>query len=75
MNVYMYYILGTAVAQWLSCCATNRKVAGSISDDVIGIFYWHNSSDSYMVLRQTQPLTKNEYQEHFLEVKAAGAQG
>jgi len=26
----------TAVAQWLSCCATNRKVAG-----VIGIFYWH----------------------------------
>jgi len=29
---------GTAVAQWLRCCATNRKVAGSIPDGVIGIF-------------------------------------
>ena len=32
-------ILGTAVAQWLRCCATNRKVAGSIPDGVIGIFH------------------------------------
>ena len=32
---------GTAVAQWLRCCATNRKVAGSIPDGVIGIFHWH----------------------------------
>jgi len=30
---------GTAVAQWLRCCATNRKVAGSISYGVIGIFH------------------------------------
>ena len=29
---------GAAVAQWLRCCATNRKVAGSIPDGVIGIF-------------------------------------
>jgi len=28
----------TAVARWLRCCATNRKVAGSIPDGVIGIF-------------------------------------
>ena len=28
----------TAVAQWLRCCATNRKVAGSIPD-VIGTFH------------------------------------
>jgi hypothetical protein len=27
------------VAQWLRYCATNRKVAGSIPDGVIGIFY------------------------------------
>jgi hypothetical protein len=27
------------VAQWLRCCATNRKVAGSIPDDVIGFFH------------------------------------
>ena len=32
-------IRGTAVAQWLRCCATNRKVAGSISDGVIRIFH------------------------------------
>ena len=31
--------LGTAVAHWLRCCATNRKVAGSIPDGVIGIFH------------------------------------
>ena len=30
---------GTAVAQWLRCCATNRKVAGSIPTGVIGIFH------------------------------------
>jgi hypothetical protein len=30
---------GTAVAQWLRYCATNRKVAGSILDGVIGIFH------------------------------------
>ena len=29
----------TAVAQWLRCCATNRKLAGSIPDGVIGIFH------------------------------------
>jgi len=27
------------VAQWLRCCTTNRKVAGSIPDGVIGIFH------------------------------------
>ena len=26
-----------AVAQWLRCCATNRKVTGSIPDGAIGI--------------------------------------
>ena len=30
---------GTALAQWLRCCATNRKVAGSIPGGVIGIFH------------------------------------
>ena len=28
-----------AVAQWLRCCATNRKVAGSIPDGAVGIFH------------------------------------
>ena len=29
---------GTAVAQWIRCCAKNQKVAGSIPDGFIGIF-------------------------------------
>jgi hypothetical protein len=32
-------LTGTAVAQWLRHCATNRKVFGSIPDGVIGIFH------------------------------------
>jgi hypothetical protein len=31
--------LAPAVSQWLRYCVTNRKVAGSIPDDVIGIFH------------------------------------
>ena len=38
----------TAVAQWLRCCATNRKVAGSIPDGVTVIFHWHNPSGRTM---------------------------
>ena len=34
-------LFGTTVAQWLRCCATNRKVAGSIPAGVIEIFYSH----------------------------------
>jgi len=49
---------GTAVAQWLRCCATNRKFAGSIPDGVTGIFHWHNLSDRTMALGSTQPLTE-----------------
>ena len=40
-NVIVPEGTGTAVAQWLSCCATNRKVAGSIPAGVIGIFHLH----------------------------------
>jgi len=31
-------IMRAALAEWLRRCATNRKVAGSIPDGVIGIF-------------------------------------
>jgi hypothetical protein len=34
-----YVHIYAAVAQWLRYCATNRKVAGSIPDGVIGIFH------------------------------------
>jgi len=46
------------VAQWLRCCATNRKVAGSILDGVIGTFHQHNPSDRTMALGSTQSLTE-----------------
>ena len=38
--------------------ATNRQVASSIPDGVIGIFQWHNSSGRTMALGSTQPLTE-----------------
>jgi len=60
------------VAQWLRCCATNRKVTGSIPDGVIEIFHWHNPSDRTMA-RVESASNRNEYQEYFLEVKTAGA--
>ena len=41
-----------------SYCATNRKVAGSIPDDVIGIFRWHNPSVRTMTVESTQSLKK-----------------
>jgi hypothetical protein len=46
------------VSSSVATCATSRKVAGSIPDGVIGIFYWHNPSGSTMTLRSTQPLTE-----------------
>ena len=53
---FLYW--GTAVAQWLRCCATNRKVAGSFPDGVIGIFRSHNPSGRTMALGLTEPLTE-----------------
>ena len=67
------FLLGTAVAHWLRCCATNRKVAGSIPDGVIGIFSLILSFRSHYCLWVDAASNKNEYQEHFVGVKAAGA--
>jgi len=39
MEFYVVILDYVAVAQWLRCCATNRKVAGSIPDCVFGIFH------------------------------------
>jgi hypothetical protein len=67
--------LGTAVAQWLRYCATNQEVAGSIPDGVIGIFHWHKSFCSYNGPGVDSDSNRNEYQENFLGVNAAGAYG
>jgi hypothetical protein len=47
---------GTQWRGWLKHCATKRKVAGLISDGVIGIFHWHNPSGRTMALGSTQLL-------------------
>jgi hypothetical protein len=49
---------GPAVAYWLRHYATNRQVASSIPDGVIGIFQWHNPCGRTMALGSTQPLTE-----------------
>jgi len=62
-------LAGTAVAQWLRCCATNRKVAGSTPAGVIDI----KSFQSHYGPGVDSASNRNEYQEHFLGVKAVGA--
>jgi hypothetical protein len=54
---------GPGVAQWFRRCATSRTVPGSIPSGVTGFFF--SDLDSAP--------NENEYQEHFLEVKAAAA--
>jgi len=66
-------LLGTAVAQCLRYCATNRKVADSIPAVVIGILHSHNPSGRTMALGSTQPLTEMSTRNISLGVKAAGA--
>ena len=64
---------GTAVAQWLRCCATNREVAGSIPAGVSGVFIDIKSFRSHYGPGVDSASNRNEYQEYFLLVKAAGA--
>jgi len=64
---------GTVGAQWLGCCATNRKVAGSIPAGVSGFFIDIKSYRSHYGPGVDSASNRNEYQEHFLRVKAAGA--
>jgi len=62
---------GTAVAQWLRCCATNRKVAGSIPAGVSGFFVDIKSFRSHYGPGVDSASNRNEYQVYFLGVKAA----
>ena len=64
---------GTAVAKWLRCCATNRKVTGSIADGVSGFFFDIKSFRSHYGPGVDSASNINEYQEYSLGVKAAGA--
>jgi len=60
-------------AQWLRCCATNWNVTGLIPDGFIGIFHLHKSFRSHYGPGVDSASNKNEYQEHLLGVKMAGA--
>jgi len=64
--------LRTAVAQWLRYCATNRKVPGSITAGVIGFFIDIKYFRSHYGPGVDSASNRNEYQEYFLGVKAAG---
>jgi hypothetical protein len=54
-------------------CFGNHKVAGSISDAVIEIFHLHKSFLSHYGPGIDSASNRNEYQEDFLGVNAAGA--
>jgi hypothetical protein len=70
---YYHYYWGTRLRSWLRHCATSRKVAGSISDDLTGIFHCHNPSGCTMALGSTHPLTEISTRNISWGVKAAGA--
>ena len=65
--------MGTAVAQWLRCCATNQKVAGSIPATFSRFFIDTKSFRSLYGTGVDSASNSNEYQEYFLGVKAADA--
>ena len=65
--------MGAAIAQWFRRCATNRKVAGSIPASVSGFFIDIKSLRSHHGPGVDSASNRNEYQEYFLGVKAAGA--
>ena len=69
VNGRVQHLRWTAIAQWLRFCATNRKVGVSIPAGVSGFFIEIKSYGPGV----DSASNRNEYQEHFLGVKAAGA--
>ena len=57
----------------MRCCATNRKVAGSIPAGVSGFFIDIKSFRSHYDSGVDSASNINEYQAYFLGVKASGA--
>ena len=66
LTFHFLQVGGTAVAQWLRCCATNRKVAGSIPAGVSGSFIGIKSFRSHYGPGVDSASNRNEYQEYFL---------
>jgi len=61
---------GTAIPQWLRCCAIIRKVAGSIPAGVSGFFIDIKSFRWHYGPWVDSASKRNEYQEYFLGVKS-----
>jgi hypothetical protein len=57
-DVSFFRSRGTRYRNWLRHCVTSRKVAGSISDEIIGYFNRPNPSSHTIALVSTQPLTE-----------------
>ena len=57
------------MAQWSRCCATNRKVAGSIPAGVSGFFIDIKSFRSHYGPGVDSASNRNEYQEYLLGAK------
>ena len=57
----------------VSCCATNRKVPGSIPPGVNEFFIYIKLFRSHYGPGVDSASNRNEYQENFLGVKAASA--
>jgi hypothetical protein len=76
-NIRLNYLCmgvgGTRLRSWLRHFATSWKIAGSIADGVIGIFYSHNHSGRTMALGLNQPLTEMSTRNISWGVKAVGA--
>ena len=66
-------IIETAVAQWVRCCATNRKVVGTIPAGVSEFFIDIKSFRMHYDPGVDSASNRNEYQEYFLGLNAAGA--
>ena len=67
----MFIKRGTRWRSLLRHCATPRKIAVSIPDGVIGSF--HNNSGIHNDPGVDSVSNRNEYQDYFLGIKAAGA--
>ena len=66
---------GTRWRSQLIQCTTSRKVAHSITDGVIGIFQWQNTSGRNVALESNQSLTEMSTRNIPWGVKAVGALG
>ena len=60
------------MAQLVEALRYKSKAAASFPDGVIGIFHWQSFRPYYGPGVDSAP-NRNEYQEYFLWVKAAGA--